>query len=52
MLEFLDACVGRAPPPISGPEEAMRGLCFALAAERSRRSGTVVRPDLDCFTTR
>lgn len=50
MLEFLDACVGRAPPPISGPEEAMRGLCFALAAEQSRMSGTVVRLDPSCFT--
>ena len=44
MLEFLDACVGRAPPPISNPGEAMRGLCFALAAEQSRIAGTVARP--------
>lgn len=51
MLAFLDACVGRASPPISGTEEAMRGLCFALAAEQSRLSGTVVRVEPGCFVS-
>jgi predicted dehydrogenase len=49
MLDFLNACIGRGPPPVSDPEEAMRGLVFALAAERARRSGTVVTLGRDDF---
>lgn len=50
MLEFLNACAGRSPAPITSPEETMRGLVFALAAERARKSETVVQlqsPDFD-----
>ena len=43
MLEFLNACAGRSPPPITSPEETIRGLVFALAAERARKSETVVQ---------
>ncbi|OYZ94497.1 MAG: hypothetical protein B7Y08_11515 [Rhodospirillales bacterium 24-66-33] len=43
MLEFLNACAGRAQAPVTSPEEAMRGLAFALAAERARREEVVVR---------
>lgn len=43
MLEFLNACAGRAPAPVADAQEAIRGLIFALAAERSRREESVVR---------
>ena len=43
MLEFLNACAGRSPPPITSPEETMRGLVFALAAERARKDEAVVQ---------
>lgn len=43
MLGFLNACAGRAQAPVTSPEEAMRGLVFALAAERARREEVVVR---------
>lgn len=45
MLEFLNACAGRAPAPVTDAREAMRGLEFALAAERARREERVVRLD-------
>ena len=45
MLDFLNACTGRAPPPVVDSEEAIRGLVFALAAERARRKEIVVRLD-------
>lgn len=43
MLDFLNACAGRALPPVIDPEEAIRGLIFALAAEQARREDRVVR---------
>jgi predicted dehydrogenase len=48
---FLDACAGRAPPEVTDPADALRGLVFALAAEKSRRRGRVVRvrKDLGSF---
>lgn len=45
MLELLNACAGRAPPPVVDGQEAIRGLVFALAAERARREEIVVRLD-------
>lgn len=45
MLEFLNACAGRAPSPVADAEEALRGLIFALAAERARCEEVVVRLD-------
>ncbi len=39
---FLDACLGRRPPELTDPKDAMRGLVFALAAEEARLSGAVV----------
>jgi predicted dehydrogenase len=42
MVDFLNACAGRSPMPVSDPEEAMRGLIFALAAEQARKNGSVV----------
>jgi predicted dehydrogenase len=42
VTEFLNACVGLSPPPVSSPEEAMRGVIFAFAAEQARQSGSVV----------
>lgn len=49
MLEFLNACVDRAAPPVTSSEEAIRGLVFALAAERARTSGKVVTLTRDDF---
>ncbi len=43
MLEFLNACAGRAPAPVVNAQEAIRGLVFASAAERARRDEVVVR---------
>ncbi|MGD9880575.1 MAG: Gfo/Idh/MocA family oxidoreductase [Reyranella sp.] len=43
MIEFLNACAGRAPAPVVDAQEAIRGLIFALAAERARREEIVVR---------
>lgn len=45
MLAFLNACTGHLPPPVTNSEEAMRGLIFALAAERARKEGIVVQLD-------
>lgn len=45
MLEFLNACAGRSPAPVIDAQEAIRGLIFALAAERARREEIVVRLD-------
>ncbi len=45
MLEFLNACTGHSPPPIRNAEEALRGLIFALAAEKARKGETTVRLD-------
>jgi len=45
MLDFLDACAGRAPPPVIDTQDALRGLIFALAAERSRLEGIVLKLD-------
>jgi hypothetical protein len=42
MFDFLDACAGRSPPPITSSQETMRGLIFALAAEQARKQGVVV----------
>ena len=39
---FLDACLGRALPEVRTPADALRGLVFALAAERARLTGAVV----------
>jgi predicted dehydrogenase len=49
MLEFLNACVGRAPAPVTDAQEAIRGLIFALAAERARLEEVVVRLDESDF---
>lgn len=49
MLEFLNACAGRAPAPIIDAQEAIRGLVFAVAAERARRDEIVVRLDQGDF---
>ena len=49
MLEFLNACAGRAPAPVVDSQEAIRGLIFALAAERARREEIVVRLDQGDF---
>lgn len=35
---FLNACVGRAPPPVKSVQDALAGLVFATSAERSRIS--------------
>jgi predicted dehydrogenase len=43
MLEFLNACAGRSPSPIVSSEDAIRGLIFALAAERARKEEIVVQ---------
>ncbi len=43
LLAFLDACLGRAPPEVTDPIDALRGLAFALAAEEARLGGRVVR---------
>ncbi len=43
LLAFLDACLGRAPPEVTDPIDALRGLAFALAAEEARKLGVVVR---------
>lgn len=43
VIRFLNACAGRAGPPIKKVSDAMAGLVFALAAERARTSGNVVR---------
>lgn len=34
MFEFLNACAGRAPAPVTDAQEAIPGLIFALAAEK------------------
>lgn len=48
MFDFLDACAGRSPPPVTSVEEALRGLVFALAAEEARKSESFVRlPDAE-----
>jgi hypothetical protein len=39
---FLNACVGRAPPPIRNVQDALAGLVFAASAERSRISHQMV----------
>ena len=39
---FLDACLGRAPPEVTDPTDALRGLAFALAAEAARVRGVVI----------
>jgi predicted dehydrogenase len=39
---FLNACVGRSPSPIRKAEDALAGLVFAAAAERSRTSRQMV----------
>lgn len=45
MLQFLNSCAGRGPAPVVDAQEAIRGLVFALAAERARREERVVRLD-------
>jgi len=49
VFEFLNACAGRSPAPVSSSRDAIRGLAFALAAERARTSGTIVHLDSDDF---
>lgn len=43
MLDFLNACAGYTSSPVTDPRDAIRGLVFALAAERARREVAVVR---------
>lgn len=42
LIAFLDATLGRAPPEVTDPIDALRGLVFALAAEESRLRAAVV----------
>ncbi|MGE5268369.1 MAG: Gfo/Idh/MocA family protein [Thiohalocapsa sp.] len=49
VMAFLNACLGRARPPIASPAEALAGLAFALAAEASRKSGAIVSLNDDDF---
>jgi len=49
MRAFLNACAGRAPAPVVDAQEAIRGLIFALAAERARREEIVVKLDQGDF---
>ncbi len=42
MTSFLNACVGRAPPPVTNGQDALAGLVFATSAERSRISQQMV----------
>jgi predicted dehydrogenase len=42
MVQFLNACAGRAPPPVTSASEALSGLVFALAAEEARLTHSVV----------
>ena len=48
LRDFLDACLGRCEPELRTAEDAMRGLVFALAAEKARLSDgpAVVSRDL------
>lgn len=39
---FLNACLGRSPPPITSAPAAMAGLAFAAAAETARKTRSVV----------
>lgn len=43
MHEFLNACAGRAPAPVTDVDDAIRGLVFAFAAEQARLDGTLVK---------
>ena len=47
LVAFLEACLGRAPPEVTDPVDAIRGLVFALAAEQARLRGAVVEVDKD-----
>lgn len=49
MVEFLNACAGRSAPPVTSPEDAMRGLLFALAAEQARKGDRVVQLERGAF---
>jgi len=51
MLDFLDACAGRKPPPVRDSEEALRGVIFAIAAEKARMTATVVSLASSDFTS-
>jgi predicted dehydrogenase len=51
LIAFLDACLGRAPPEVADPADAVRGLAFALAAEQARLGGEVVRVGADLGET-
>lgn len=42
VTSFLNACVGRSPPPIKNVQDALAGLVFAASAERSRTSYQMV----------
>lgn len=42
VINFLNACLGRSPPPIKSVSEALGGLTFALAADNARKSHTVI----------
>lgn len=42
---FLEACLGRVAPQPMTPDDALRGLVFALAAEDSRRRSVAVEVD-------
>lgn len=47
VIRFLNACVGRAPSPITSVSDALTGLVFAVTAERSRNrhSTLTLRPE-------
>ena len=42
VTSFLDACIGRSPPPVKHVQDALAGLVFATSAERSRTSHQMV----------
>ena len=44
---FLNACAGRGEPDRGDKADTLRGLVFALAAERSREMGAVARVKSD-----
>ncbi len=49
MQAFMNACAGRGPPPVTSSEEALRGLVFALAAEKARKGELLVRLERQDF---
>lgn len=49
VINFLDACLKRSPPPIKSIPGALAGLVFALAAEEARKTHSVVTLKNDDF---